>query len=124
MEVSEEEKEPHQKVLHAMRDDDGAQIAEAQRESREHQSKQTDEDSAPYSFIEVKAPEEDRRDCDREDHGESRRCSGSAEEGDGLAQQVSAKDVLFAEAGREADTRPQQKFEACCRRDRLNDLVF
>lgn len=119
-----EEKESNQKVLCTVCDDDGAQISEAQSEDGVHESEHADEDCASDTFIEMKAPEEERRYCDREDRGESLRCAGHVKEREGLAKQVPAKDVLLAEACRKADTRPQQKLEPCRRRDRFHRLIL
>ena len=119
-----EEKEPNQKVLCAVCDDDGAQISEAQRENRVHESEYADEDCTSDTFIEMKASEEERRYRDREDRGESLRGARYGKEREGLAKQVPAKDVFLTKACREADTSPQQKLEPCRRRDRFDRLIL
>ena len=119
-----EEKESNQKILRSVRDDDGAQISEAQSEDGVHESEHADEDCASNTFIEMKSSEEQRRSCDREHYRESLRCAGHTKEGEGLAKQVPAKDVLLAEACRKADTSPQQELEPCRRRDRFDRLIL
>ena len=124
MRVPKEEKESNQKVLCAVRDDDGAQISKAQSENREHKPEHADEDCTSDTFIKMKASEEERRYCDRKYGSESLRGADDTKEREGLTKQVSAKDMLLAETGGKAKASPQQKLEPCRRCDRFHRLIL